>query len=1167
MTLVMVVTMVPASVFADGSDNKETTNVSGTAHWIDCNDKEGKRPAEVEIVLTGNSSKVIDTQIISEKNDWEWEFNDLPKYNTEGYEIKYHVNIDRSKLDYYRVVSAEEVEMDVPEGDLILALQSYEYREAKVIWNDDNNRDGKRPDTVKCEWGRILPGGNKWKSTFVEFYGLFNESSISFYPLKYNADGSTVKYYMEYKGAYMRPDDEGKEDKLIYEIPGYTYETEDLAVTFTHIPEKIKLSGNITWIDGNNLEGIRPNFVNVTLLANGEPVETVLAEEEENWQWSFRDKYKYENGEEIEYTYEVDVKGYMADADGNEVNMVRSIDVPVNIIWDDDNDRDGVRPDGCMVGLSDEESLGSGKKNIYREISLDGPVSLKCTVPKYYADGTLMEHRINTSKDMDNTLKECGYDITVDYSYENTVISNIDIILEYSPETITLSDSIDWDDDNDRDGKRPDKITLELFGNDDKFIAATEVSAENDWQWSFENVYKNEGGTPIEYFYSVSGADDYIFMDEGTTKITGIYTPEKADLSGQIQWTDGNGIDGKRPESVNIILLANGNVVDSAELTAQDEWKWDFKDKDAYEDGKKIDYSYKIDAVESYRSYIKKDSITLTQQQKMYTQIIWDDGDNQDGKRPESVHLALRCSSPVTEMVYHKAPDWSDEWTKDVFDEQGNRYEYKTEIEKGSKQELEEAGYAVIIDDYIVKLSRPVEKTEVSGLIVWDDADNQDGKRPETVTLELFANGEKADTVKVTAENDWQWSFDDLDKNKAGAEIEYTVKQAEVEGYTSSADGNTFTYVHEPEQTTLPVMVQWHDGDNADGTRPEGVEATLFADGEETAQTLQLTAENDWAAEFSGMDKYKDGKEINYTCEVAETEGYKKVSADNGAVFMQEKDYTATVIWDDADNQDGKRLESVDLVLKQGESEYPGTATAEDWNTSWNQVAYDEEGNPVGFELDVTEESAEALDATGYSISIDGFNVTLSREVELIDYKGQIIWDDADNQDGKRPETVTVDLFSNGEKADTVKATAENDWQWLFDALDKNKSGVEIEYTYEIAAESVATLEAEGYSIVVDGLNITLSRAIDEPEEEITEPTEPDSPSVPSEPADPVEPTDTQEPSSENVPTDKNMPTDEPADTADKTVQSGDDFNLGLYVFVVMMALAVAGIAVRRKES
>ena len=40
----------------------------------------------------------------------------------------------------------------------------------------------------------------------------------------------------------------------------------------------------------------------------------------------------------------------------------------------------------------------------------------------------------------------------------------------------------------------------------------------------------------------------------------------------------------------------------------------------------------------------------------------------------------------------------------------------------------------------------------MKGSKTWNDADNQDGKRPESITVRLLANGEEKDSQTVTAD-------------------------------------------------------------------------------------------------------------------------------------------------------------------------------------------------------------------------------------------------------------------------------------------------------------------------------------------------------------------------------------------------------------------------------
>lgn len=74
---------------------------------------------------------------------------------------------------------------------------------------------------------------------------------------------------------------------------------------------------------------------------------------------------------------------------------------------------------------------------------------------------------------------------------------------------------------------------------------------------------------------------------------------------------------------------------------------------------------------------------------------------------------------------------------------------------------------------------------------MWNDADNQDGIRPESITINLLANGIKIATKTVTAGDGWAWTFSDLAKYEDGKEIVYTITEDAVAGgYTSQISGD-----------------------------------------------------------------------------------------------------------------------------------------------------------------------------------------------------------------------------------------------------------------------------------------------------------------------------------------------------------------------------------------
>lgn len=93
---------------------------------------------------------------------------------------------------------------------------------------------------------------------------------------------------------------------------------------------------------------------------------------------------------------------------------------------------------------------------------------------------------------------------------------------------------------------------------------------------------------------------------------------------------------------------------------------------------------------------------------------------------------------------------------------------------------------------YTVKAPEPVrETTSVSVVKVWDDKNNQDGKRPSSVVVTLYADGvSTGKTLTLNADNKFTGTFTDLDKYADGKKIAYTVQEAAVEGYTCTITGN-----------------------------------------------------------------------------------------------------------------------------------------------------------------------------------------------------------------------------------------------------------------------------------------------------------------------------------------------------------------------------------------
>lgn len=187
---------------------------------------------------------------------------------------------------------------------------------------------------------------------------------------------------------------------------------------------------------------------------------------------------------------------------------------------------------------------------------------------------------------------------------------------------------------------------------------------------------------------------------------------------------------------------------------------------------------------------------------------------------------------------------------------------------------------------YASQINIPVEK-------VWEDSNNAGGKRPDYITIRLYADGKQVDTKTVTAKDDWKGSFTNLPKYADGKEITYTITEDTVPGYTPEVDGYNVTNSYTPGKTSVTVTKAWNDAGNQDGLRPAEITVKLLADGKDTGKTLTLSKENRWMGIFTGLDEYKDGQKIVYTVEEVSVKGYDSViTGDASTGFVITNSYT-----------------------------------------------------------------------------------------------------------------------------------------------------------------------------------------------------------------------------------------------------------------------------------
>ncbi len=122
-------------------------------------------------------------------------------------------------------------------------------------------------------------------------------------------------------------------------------------------------------------------------------------------------------------------------------------------------------------------------------------------------------------------------------------------------------------------------------------------------------------------------------------------------------------------------------------------------------------------------------------------------------------------------------------------DSDGNLITYTVRETAGASDEWAPEYYIIGWDKIVI--FNVYEITSVTGTKVWDDQDNLDGSRPDSVTVNLLADGEKVDSQVVSADTDWKFSFTHLPAVKPYnpwiinnfVPITYTIEEEPVEGY------------------------------------------------------------------------------------------------------------------------------------------------------------------------------------------------------------------------------------------------------------------------------------------------------------------------------------------------------------------------------------------------
>ena len=921
----------------------------------------------------------------------------------------------------------------------------------KKVWKDENNQDGKRPASIAVD---VYANGQKLADKTVTVTGGSTDAEwtaqTTDLPI-FDANGQKITYTI------------GEEQLDGYDAP--EVEQKNLTVTNSRTPEKIAIKASKKWDDAENQDGKRPANVVVKLYkeVGGQKSEVAnrTLTEADQWAIEFTNLNKYEKGQEVVYSLEEDaVPHYQSQVTGNAADgfVVTNTYKPETIKisgqkkWDDAENQDGKRPNAVRVKILKGQDI----VDVQEVTAANGWKYESNPLPKYAA-GQEIAYTVAEEAVSGYTSKVDGYNITN----------------SYTPETVKISGQKKWDDAENQDGKRPASVKVKIL-NGDTVVDEQNVTSANDWKYESKALPKYASGQEITYTVSEEAVPGYTSKVEGYN-ITNSYTPETTTVSGSKTWEDGDNQDGKRPASITVNLLADGQKVNTQTVGEAEGWSYNFTGLPVYKDGQRITYTVTEEAVPGYSTNLNGYNITNSytpEKTEITASKTWNDSDNQDGKRPTKISIKLmKTVGGVKTEVASKEVTAADQWQ--------TKFENLPVYENGQKidysiEEDDVAGYTKEIKDFTVTNSYTPEMIKISGQKVWDDADNQDGKRPASVKVKVKNGDTVVDELEVTAANDWKFESKALPKYAAGQEIAYTVTEEAVAEYQTKIDKFTITNSYTPQSTEYAVTKVWDDADNQDGKRPASITVQLYSsvNGEEPAavagKTLTLTVAdkadaNTWKASFTNLPQFDKGQKITYS-----------VKEDDATVAaLKEKGYSPKVegqiitnshtpeqvkvsgqkVWDDADNQDGKRPTSITVKVMDGSTivDTLEVTAANGWKFESKDLPKYRNGQEIAYTLN---EDAVAQ----YETKIDKFTVTNSYTPETVKVSGQKVWDDANNQDGKRPASIKVKILDGDKVVDELEVTAATDWKFESKDLPKNKKGKKINYTV------LEEVTVEGYS-------------------------------------------------------------------------------------------------------
>jgi len=1092
--------------------NKQTSkSISGQKIWS--GDTQSARPESITVKLLRNGEE-YQSKSVTAANNWQYIFNNLPVFDEN--DNLYHYTIEESHINGYITRYSN--------GETTVETPTEGYNDIENIWNPRvititkqwlNSKGGDdtefRPEDITVHLKRkqnpLQKIGNLFRTQVVDEQHTLELEYITD-PTKWVKDGNTWTY------TFSIPENEY--DWEVYEEAIEYYnesnlianpaEVENNVVTITNDFEpQLHIKGTKHWPEGD--EAYRPESITVNLLRNNQIINTKTVNASTNWEYDFG-YYPVYDSNNNEYNYSlsenqlddyISVVDEISNFNGTAITFGDTFDTEttcdyLKIYYKDENNNIRLLTGQGASGTTGFCGSGTNMANktvyvpsddIYfywhtdssvvrygfdivniepATIDIESITSTSGTIPSYSVE------EVTDESNYPKTAHNYGSNSNKLWHYKGNISSsssdgfNITNILNKQ----VISGNKTWVGDT--ASTRPESITVNLY-QDGRKIDSQEVTADNNWSYTFTNVpiYKSDGSTKYEYYVEEEPVENYF------TNYDKSHAGVRVTFGNDLSITNSNAF---------MTILYKDSAGTWTRLIGQgssNNGQWNSSNINSLKN--------KTIEIPSLEFYITWHGINTSQKWNVTNIEVCDDISIQG--------QTLGTYSTVEDLKRAYATSTEIEINNDNLPVAPYNNKYEVLYHFNGTNEYRSNN---LVNTYNL--------FNIEGTVSWrGDSDNK-GLRPNKVILDLYQNDVLLTTqeLAVTSDDIQNFAFNDIPRlDENGNEYHYVVHQRDIDNYrTSNIDD--LNILNECTKRNVTGYKVWVNDKNRN-SRPESIKVILYDENnnkiaEKTVTSADEFRENCWKYTFENVDVFDNNgniKSYHVEEEIDTKEYYTGYIPNQWYKYSTENEYlinsSAQEIWqsrqelppnisDELFDSWFDYLDDNNIPLQIGEwnnltSEYQELFT--EWFNNYRDemlANYFDENHLYGYNYDLGN-TYIPIDRSIYSESklaasvgplMDLTSIVNVYRVKHID--GVKHWEDEGSQ-YQRPDSVTLGLYRNGEKVDEQVITADNDWKYSFVDLPEVDSEGNL-YDYDIREEDLDNYITEyNPGDVTEGVQVT----------------------------------------------------------------------------------------------